>query len=135
MTQLQAFLLTRHWRDTANGVVLDFWWATDHGPLWTSVTQQEVVFFVARAQAEMTATALRNLRNWRMAEVPLRNFHDQPVNAVYCRSQRTARDAQQLLEQASILCWEADVKPPERYLMERFVTAMETLHQLQDEQD
>lgn len=123
MTSIQAFLLTRQWRDTANGVVLDFWWATEKGPMWTSVTQQEVVFFVAREQAEAVATRLGNLRNWRMAEVPLRSFHNQPVNAVYCRTQRIARDAQQILEQASIACWETDVKPPERYLMERFVTA------------
>lgn len=123
MTQLQAFLLTRHWRDTANGVVLDLWWASENGPVWTSVTQQEVVFFVLREQAEMVASALHTLRSWRMAEVPLRSFHNLPVNALYCRTQRTARDAQQLLEQASIFCWETDVKPPERYLMERFVTA------------
>src|SRR5690606_5583827 len=36
---------------------------------------------------------------------------------------RTARDAQQLLDQAAIPYWEADIRPPERYLMERFVTA------------
>lgn len=43
----EAFLLTRQWRDTREGVLLDFWWATDEGPLWTQTSGQEVVFFVA----------------------------------------------------------------------------------------
>lgn len=123
MPNLQAFLLTRHWRDTANGLTLDFWWATDKGAVCSSVTQQEVVFFIPRARAEEAQQCLRNLRHWRTAEVPLRSFQNQPVNALYCRTQRVARDVQKLLEQASIPCWETDVKPPERYLMERFVTA------------
>lgn len=120
---LTAFLLTRHWRDAPNGVVLDFWWATDMGPIWSSVTQQEVVFFIPRDRAATVQTLLAKQRHWRMAEVPLRNFHNQPVNALYCRSQKIAREAQQHLEDAGISCWETDVKPADRYLMERFVTA------------
>jgi DNA polymerase-2 len=120
---LDAFLLTRHWRDTANGLTLDFWWATEMGPLWTSVTQQEVVFFIAREQVDAAKVQLATLRHWRMAEVALRTFHNRPVNAVYCRSQKIAREIQQQLESVGITCWETDIKPPERYLMERFVTA------------
>lgn len=119
----EAFLLTRQWRDTREGVLLDFWWATDEGPLWTQTSGQEVVFFVARSDAAQVGTLLRPLRQWRSAEVGLKTFQNQPVNALYFRSHRTARDAQQLLDQAAIPYWEADIRPPERYLMERFVTA------------
>lgn len=118
-----AFLLTRHWRDTSEGIALDFWWATDAGACWTSVPGQEAVFFVPRAAAAEITDALHGLRHWRMAEVGLRNVHNQPVNALYCLSAKTSRDAQRRLENAGIPCWEADIKPPERYLMERFVTA------------
>src|SRR5690606_35332817 len=104
-------------------VLLDFWWATDEGPLWTQTSGQEVVFFVARSDAAQVGTLLRPLRQWRSAEVGLKTFQNQPVNALYFRSHRTARDAQQLLDQAAIPYWEADIRPPERYLMERFVTA------------
>ena len=120
---LQAFLLTRQWRDTREGVVLDFWWATEQGACWTQTLGQEVVFFIARADAGEAAPLLRNLRHWRSAEVDLKTFRDQPVNALYFRSHRTARDAQQLFDRAGIHYWEADIRPPERYLMERFVTA------------
>ena len=120
---LQAFLLTRQWRDTREGVVLDFWWATEQGPCWTQTLGQEVVFFIARPDASQAASLLRNLRHWRSAEVDLKTFRDQSVNALYFRSHRTARDAQQLFDRAGIQYWEADIRPPERFLMERFVTA------------
>lgn len=124
---LDAFLLTRQWRDTREGVALDFWWATESGPYWTQITGQELVFFIDRAAAEAVAELLRDLHHWRMAEVDLKTFRNQPVNALYFRSQRSARDAQKRLDSAHIDYWEADIRPPERYLMERFITAAAVL--------
>lgn len=120
---LNAFLLTRQWRDTREGVALDFWWATDQGPLWTQITGQEVVFFTLRDRAQEIRTVLSGVRRWRMAEVELKTFANQPVNALYFTSHRNARDAMELLKKESIEFWEADIRPHERYLMERFVTA------------
>src|SRR5690606_30804182 len=118
-----AFLLTRQWRDTRDGVALDFWWATDNGPVWTQITGQEIVFFVRRDQTPLISSLLRGVRQWRTAEVPLKTFESHAVDAVYCRSQRSAREARQRLDKAAIPYWEADIRPPDRYLMERFVTA------------
>src|SRR5690606_1296856 len=71
-----------------------------------------------------TVSALsRGIKYWRMSEVQLDTYHNKPVNAVYFRNQRTSRDAQQRLDKVGIRYWEADIRPPERYLMERFVTA------------
>ncbi|RYZ85178.1 MAG: DNA polymerase II, partial [Moraxellaceae bacterium] len=120
---VNAFLLTRQWRDTREGIVLDFWWATEQGARWTQITKQEMVFFVLREDAVRIANKLVNLRAWRMAEVDLKTFRNLPVNALYFKHHRTARDAIDLLAQAGIPYWEADIKPHERYLMERFVTA------------
>ncbi|AQT58792.1 DNA polymerase II [Cellvibrio sp. PSBB023] len=118
-----AFLLTRQWRDTREGVVLDLWWATEQGSCWTQITGQEVVFFVERRHAPELPTLFSRLRAWRMAEVGLKTFHNQPVVALYFKQHRTARDAQDLLRQQDIAFWESDIRPPERYLMERFITA------------
>lgn len=120
---LNAFLLTRQWRDTRDGVALDFWWATERGSCWTQITNQEIVFFVLRKHSKKISTLLKNLRNWRMAEVELKTFRNQAVNAIYFNSQRGARDAQEILEENGIESWETDIRPHERYLMERFVTA------------
>lgn len=122
-----AFLLTRQWRDSRKpneGIVLDLWWATDQGSCWTQITQQEMVLFVLRSVADSINTLLATQRSWRMSEVDLKTFGDQAVNALYFKSQRTAREAQAVLAQQGITCWEADIRPPERYLMERFVTAV-----------
>lgn len=120
---LNAFLLTRQWRDTHEGIALDFWWATEQGVCWTQITRQEMVFFVLRKNAKKITKQLSSLRAWRMTEVELKTFHNAPVNALYFNSQRTARDAQELLLKAGLEFWEADIKPHERYLMERFITA------------
>jgi len=118
-----AFLLTRQWRDTREGVALDLWWATGQGSCWTQITGQEVVFFVLREQAAQIQPLISRLRQWRMAEVDLKTFLNKPVNALYFKSHRSARDAQDIFRQNDIPFWESDIRPPERYLMERFVTA------------
>ncbi len=125
---LDAFLLTQQWRDSTTGIVLDFWWATEQGAVKTTITEQESVFFVPRDQATEAELALAGLRGWRMAEVNLTSWLNQPVNAVYCRSQRCAREAQHTLSNSNIIFWEGDIKPADRYLMERFVTAAAQLH-------
>jgi DNA polymerase-2 len=118
-----AFLLTRQWRDTREGVVLDLWWATEQGSCWTQITGQEVVFFIERKHSVELPALFSRLRAWRMGEVDLKTFHNQPVIALYFKQHRTARDAQDLLRQQGITFWESDIRPPERYLMERFITA------------
>src|SRR3954470_939573 len=107
---LNAFLLTRQWRDTRDGIVLDFWWATDKGACWTQVNAQEIVFFVLRSHADKITKKLSGIRKWRMAEVELKTNRNLPVNALYFKSQRGARDAQDILSQASIEFWEADIR-------------------------
>ncbi len=119
----QAFLLTRQWRDTRQGISLDLWWATDIGPCWTQITGLEWVIFVERARADDLPPLFKGLRQWRMAEPELKTFRNQAVNALYFASQREAREAMQRLARAGIGYWEGDIRPPERFLMERFITA------------
>ena len=118
-----AFLLTRQWRDTREGIAIDLWWATEQGSCWTQITRQEMVIFVPREEAEQIQALIKRLRHWRMAEVELKTFLNKPVNALYFKSHRSARDAQDIFRQNNIDFWESDIRPPERYLMERFITA------------
>ncbi|HEY7885389.1 MAG TPA: 3'-5' exonuclease, partial [Cellvibrionaceae bacterium] len=119
----QAFLLTRHWQDTSQGLVLDYWWASEQGPLWTRITGQEVVFFVARDDMPRVTAALQQQRDWRSRELALRNYLGEAVNGLYFLRLRDARAAERLLSAQGVRSWEADIRPPERYLMERFITA------------
>ncbi len=44
-----GFLLTRHWQDTPQGIRLDFWMSTAHGPLQVSIHRQQGIFFIRQA--------------------------------------------------------------------------------------
>ena len=48
MHTLRAFLLTRHWRDTPEGLELSLWAASERGPLHVALDREEAVCFVDR---------------------------------------------------------------------------------------
>ncbi|MCS2151906.1 DNA polymerase II [Scandinavium goeteborgense] len=124
MTQArEGFLLTRHWRDTPQGTEVSFWLATDDGPLQVTLAPQDSVAFIPESQRAQTERVLRNERDARLAPLALKDFHRQPVFGLYCRSHRQLMRLEKLLRADGITVYEADIRPPERYLMERFITA------------
>lgn len=119
----EGFLLTRHWRDTPQGTEVTFWLATDNGPLQVTLAPQESVAFIPESQRAQTESLLCSERDARLAPLALKDFHRQPVFGLYCRSHRQLMRLEKLLREDGITVYEADVRPPERYLMERFITA------------
>jgi len=103
--------------------VLDFCWATAGGPVWTRHTGEAAVFFVARADMERVHRTLAAQISWRWRELTLQTYTAEPVNGLYFSSMRAARRAEHLLLEQNIRCWEADIRPHERFLMERFISA------------
>lgn len=124
MTQVcQGFLLTRHWQDTPQGTVVTFWLATDHGPLSVTLPPQESVAFIPQHQQSRAAQLLAQEHHWRLVPLALQDFHRQPVCGLYCRQYRQLLRLEKRLREAGITVYEADIRPPERYLMERFINA------------
>ncbi|NUL37574.1 DNA polymerase II [Kosakonia sacchari] len=124
MAQAQeGFILTRHWRDTPGGTEVAFWLATDNGPLRVVLPPQESVAFIPAAQVEKAKLLLRAEKHWRVTPLNLNDFHRQPVYGLYCRAHRQLMRIEKMLRDDSITVYEADVRPPERFLMERFITA------------
>lgn len=124
MTQArEGFLLTRHWRDTPQGTEVSFWLATDDGPLQVTLAPQESVAFIPECHRPQTERLLRGENDARLAPLSLKDFHRQPVFGLYCRSHRQLMRLEKLLRADGITVYEADIRPPERYLMERFITA------------
>ncbi|KNC94234.1 DNA polymerase II [Trabulsiella odontotermitis] len=119
----EGFLLTRHWRDTPQGTEVDFWLATDHGPLKVTLPPQESVAFIPARLSEKVNALLRGENGWRLAPLELKDFHRQPVMGLYCRSHRQLMRLDKLLRENGVTVYEADIRPPERFLMERFITA------------
>ncbi|AHJ75277.1 DNA polymerase II [Kosakonia sacchari] len=124
MAQAQeGFILTRHWRDTPGGTEVEFWLATDNGPLRVVLPPQESVAFIPAAQVEKAKLLLRAEKQWRVTPLNLNDFHRQPVYGLYCRAHRQLMRIEKMLRDDSITVYEADIRPPERFLMERFITA------------
>jgi DNA polymerase-2 len=124
MSQLQqGFILTRHWRDTSDGTKISFWLATDKGPRLIRVPHQHSVAFVPEEQRALAESLLRRERDAELRPLTLCDFRHRPVMGLYCRSYRRLLDCARLLREAGIDVYESDIRPPERYLMERFITA------------
>lgn len=119
---VEGFILTRQWVESSAGLELIFWFATEDGPFRLRLSSQEAVCFYPSDQTEEVHRTLRAIRGWRTKETSLKNFYKKPVSALYFRSQRQLYSACEKLKSAGIACLEADIKPPDRFLMERFIT-------------
>ncbi|MCY1507265.1 DNA polymerase II [compost metagenome] len=119
----QGFVLTRHWRDTSAGTEVEFWLATDAGPRLVRLPVQPSVAFVPAAQRGQAEALLRGERDAELRPLGLRDFQQRPVLGLYCRQHRRLIDLDKQLRKAGVDVYEADIRPPERYLMERFITA------------
>jgi DNA polymerase-2 len=111
---VEAFLLSREWRDRPDGVEVVLWGRATAAPVCVRLPAQESVMFVPRGAATQAG---------RRRERPLRSMRGEPVDAVYFRSQRALVDERERLRATLGVALESDVKPSDRFLMERFVTA------------
>ena len=114
---MQGFILSRHWRDTKTGLQLEYWLSTPSGPRCLQFDQQETVCFCPQDEAQY----LPSWTDVRTQDVALKHFNQQPAVAVYCKTYRALQRLKDYCQQQSIPLWEADIKPTERFTMERFI--------------
>lgn len=122
-SSLLGFPLTRHQRDTPQGIELSYWLVTDQGPRCVTVSEQEAVFFVRQEDISRIQTALCSLTAWRYQPLLLKNLLNEPVAALYTSSLTALRNIIDRLHEQSIVMMEEDIRPVDRYLMERFIYA------------
>ncbi len=63
----QGFILSRHWRDTPQGTEIEFWLATDAGPLRVCLPPQESVAFIPQAERPRAESLLTQENDARFA--------------------------------------------------------------------
>ncbi|MGE8153505.1 DNA polymerase II [Pseudomonas vancouverensis] len=119
----RGFVLTRHWRDTPAGTEVEFWLATDNGPQRIRLPWQPSVAFIAAEQREQAQALLHDEKNVELKPLDLLDFEHRPVLGLYCQQHGQLMRLETTLRRAGIEVFEADVRPPERYMMERFITA------------
>jgi DNA polymerase-2 len=119
----QGFVLTRHWRDTPAGTEVEFWLATDSGPRRIRLPHQPSVAFVPAEQRAQAEALLHDEKNVELRPLALQDFEHRPVLGLYCQQHGQLMRLETALRKAGVEVFEADVRPPERYMMERFITA------------
>jgi len=120
---LEGFLLTRQWSESETGIDLTFWLASASGPLRLEFSAQEAVCFFPTSQQPMVEDVLGAIKGWRIAPTELKNFAGESMSALYLRSRRKLLDSRDRLLAKEVRITEADLKPTDRFLMERFITA------------
>ncbi|MDA8486642.1 DNA polymerase II [Pseudomonas resinovorans] len=119
----QGFVLTRHWRDTPEGTEVEFWLATDSGPRQVRLPVQTSVAFIPVEHRERAEALLRGEKDVELRPLTLCDFQHRPVLGLYCKHHRQLMRLDKALRKAGVDVLEADIRPPERFLMERFITA------------
>lgn len=108
------FLLTRGLRQRGDGLELTYWGWSESGPVRVVLTGQPARFFVERdletRAGERRPSAFRTLLG-------------APVDEVSFTDRRAMRAEADRLRRQGTPAWEDDVKPADRVLMERFITA------------
>ena len=122
-TGLRGFILTRNWRDLPDGTELEYWLATEEGAKKVLPTRQSSVAFLPVRHRAAAQASLASLQGLEVRELDLKTFDQQPVLGVYARRFRDLGKLARALQPLGIPLYEADVRPHDRYLMERFITA------------
>ncbi|WP_409311234.1 DNA polymerase II [Pectobacterium sp. B1J-3] len=119
----QGFLLTRHWRDTPAGIQVEFWLATDDGPMLARLPPQQAVAFIPMSQEALARSLLSQDKHWQLRPLALQDFHHHALLGLYCPQYRQLLRLEKQLREGGVQIYEADIRPTDRFLMERFITA------------
>jgi DNA polymerase II len=123
----QAFLLTRRVYDTGNALQIELWFSSDAGPVQIFITQQQAVFFIRQSDIDAVKKLIHNSAA-KVKKIDLKDFQLQPMAAVYCNSLQYFYRLRDTLREHQIALFESDIRPTERYLTERFITASVSIH-------
>ncbi|CDH24303.1 DNA polymerase II [Xenorhabdus bovienii] len=119
----QGFILTRHWKDTPSGIELVYWLATDQGARRITISHQKAVAFIPQHDLQKAKRIIGQEQRCEFKPVPLKDFNRQPVTALYCLQYRQLQQLEKALKEQDIPLYETDIRPPDRFMMERFITA------------
>jgi DNA polymerase-2 len=126
---VKGFILTRQWRDTPEGIQIELWLATDQKPIQLIIPQQTAVCFFSESDTDKVSSCLLKFPASTIKTLDLKNSHGEKVSALYCQQRSQLLEIVTLLRIQGVKVWEDDIKPVDRFLMERFVTSsLEVVH-------
>ncbi|MTC46674.1 DNA polymerase II [Providencia sp. wls1922] len=119
----KGFILSRHWRDTRYGVEVSYWLLTDNKPQKVIVPYQQAVGFLPESKFSLVRHLIEGQADISYRSVELRDFKREKVYAIHCQQYRQLQNLDKNCQALGIELLETDIRPCERYLMERFITA------------
>lgn len=124
MTQEQknGFLLTRKQYDRNGHCVFELWVKSDDGVHQLVIENEKAVCFAFESdRVEILALCQQAQLNIAFKDLELTSFYGQAVFGLYSESLKDYHRLRKLTEERRIELLEADIKPIDRYLMERFI--------------
>ena len=115
-SDINGCLLTRQWRDTRRGLELEYWLASATGAVKITIGGERAVCFIDHG------TPLPGGVRAERKTLELTTLRGEKVDALYFATQRDLLDAVAACSGHGVVLHESDLKPSDRYLMERFIT-------------
>jgi DNA polymerase-2 len=118
----EGFILTATLLVRQGNTYIEFWIVTNQGSVRALTPVQQALFFIHQSD-ELAAISALNTQGIRFnyKSLTLNTFEHKSIGALYFPINSALYKAKTLLSQHGIVCFEADVRLTERYLMERFV--------------
>ncbi|MBA6297184.1 DNA polymerase II [Colwellia sp. MB02u-9] len=125
LASTRGFLLTRNAADRNNHLEITLWLKTPQGPVQLIIDNERAVFFVEVSDVTHVKDILakQGINLDEIKALALKAFNQAAVAAVYFLTLRDFYQARAVLKQKGIKCYEDDIRPDDRFLMERFITA------------
>ncbi|MBA6225300.1 DNA polymerase II [Colwellia sp. MB02u-18] len=125
LASTRGFLLTRNAADRNNHLEITLWLKTPQGPVQLIIDNERAVFFVEVSDVTHVKDILakQGINLDEIKTLALKAFNQAAVAAVYFLTLRDFYQARAVLKQKGIKCYEDDIRPDDRFLMERFITA------------
>ncbi len=115
MESEKGFILSRSAYDSRGVCTLKYFGRSPSGPFQIIINHHKPLFFVQRN------TEIPDLPGMERRQVELQSFTNKDVDALYFESLNYYYEGKRTLANKQIQIFESDVKPADRYLMERFI--------------
>lgn len=120
-----GFLLSRQVQDNDDALQITLWLKTDEGAKKLIINNELAVFFVEQQQVSYAEVLLQQqgISLVKQQKLGLKTFAQRPVHGFYFANLSQFYRARECLKAHNVKCYEDDIRPDDRYLMERFITA------------
>jgi len=125
MTRDEGYLLTRQVVDNNDHLEIILWIKAKTTVYQLIITTEQAIFFVANEDVPVALAHLQaaNIPLANVAKLAMKTFQQQAVTGFYFNTLQHFYLARARLAQINIRCYENDIRPDERFLMERFITS------------